>query len=134
MATENDTYAESRKTPSLILLRADCAPGLRANSTIPSPVALPRSSTITMALSISPNRANAFSSNSFETQGLRYLTRSAAPCVAKRTRSRRPFLKKPSSVAFAFSAFCLVSWKTERIYMNIKRHQTEELIMGHTNR
>ena len=108
-----NTYAVMRKTPSLMRRRAAIAPGLRANSTIPSPVDLPRSSAITMARSISPNIENACSSSSLETNGERNLTRSAAPCVAKRTLRTRPFFSMPSSAAFAFSAFGRVSYRAD---------------------
>lgn len=61
------TYVVSKKTPSLHLSNAFLAAGLEANSTMPFPVDLPRSSTITTALSIGPNWLKASSNSSLET-------------------------------------------------------------------
>src|SRR6218665_2297274 len=60
------TYEDIMNTPSVILFNADIAAGFRENSTIPSPVGLPRSSTTTIALSTSPNIENVCSRISLE--------------------------------------------------------------------
>lgn len=104
------TYVVSKNAPSLHLSRAFRAGGFAANSTNPFPVALPRSSTTTTALSTGPNWENACSSSSFETTGERFLTVRAAPWVANRIRSGLLFKIVPSSSAFAISASVLDSF------------------------
>lgn len=99
-----ESYAVSRKTPSLHLSIALRAAGLVANSTMPFPTERPRSSTITTALSTTPNWENASSRSSLETYGDRLRTDNAAEWVAKRTLSGLPFMGLSSSSAFATSA------------------------------
>lgn len=86
---------------------ASWADGFLQNSTIPSPVDFPLSSTITIARSISPKTLNALSINSFEIQGVRFLILIVDECGAKRTLSARPLRIVPSNSCFAFSAFTL---------------------------
>ena len=105
----NYTYDDSKKTPSLIFCRAFCAPGFLANSTIASPVGLPRSSTMTTARSTTPNCAKASAKSSFEHDCGMFLTLKAAPCVAKRTLTVLPLRTIPSSSALAVSALKRVS-------------------------
>ena len=101
------TYTPIKNTPSEILLSAEFAPGFLTNSTMPSPVDLPLSSTITTHLSRSPNWENDCSRSSFDTYEWRFLTLRAAPWVANRILRTLPFLCKPSRAALAASALCL---------------------------
>lgn len=64
---KQNTYVVNKNTPSVHRSNAFRAAGFDANSTMPFPVDLPRSSTITTALSTGPNWENASSSNSLET-------------------------------------------------------------------
>ena len=105
------THEVMINTPSLMRFKAVMAVALRENSTIPSPVGFPRSSTTTTARSISPNILNASASISLEMCGDKYLTRSAAPCAANRTRNGRPRCMCPSIAARAFSAWWRVSFR-----------------------
>ena len=77
--TKRETNLPIIKQPLEICLIAACAPGFLANSTIPSPVDFPRSSTITTARSTSPNCVNASSNSSFDTCDGKYFTLRAAP-------------------------------------------------------
>ncbi len=104
-----DTHTVRRKAPSPQRSRAFLAEGLLANSTMPFPVGLPRSSTMTMARSIGPNMAKASSRSSLDTNWGRFLTVSTAPWVAERTRIWRPRNTVSSSSAFAMSARVFVS-------------------------
>lgn len=115
------TYVVSKNAPSLHLSRAFLAGGFAANSTKPFPVALPRSSTTTTALSTGPNWEKACSRSSLETTGERFLTVKAAPCVANRIRSGLLFKIVPSSSVFAISASVLDSFPRggkKTFYMN----------------
>ena len=69
-----------KKHRSVHSLRHFCADGFFSNSTIPSPIDFPRSSTIITARSTPPKYcSNASLSNSFETLVDKFLTFTIAP-------------------------------------------------------
>lgn len=104
----------SKRAPSAQRSRAFRAAGLLANSTMPLPVGLPRSSTTTTALSTGPNCENACSRSSLVTTGERFRTVRAAPCVANRMRIGLFLSTVPSNSALAISASVLDSFKKQK--------------------
>jgi len=81
-------YRVIKKHRSAQSLRHFCADGFLSNSTIPSPIDFPRSSTRTTARSTSPkNCSNACLSNSFETLGVKFLTLTIVFWLVKRKRN-----------------------------------------------
>ena len=103
------THVVSRKEPSLHLSRAFRAAGFPENSTMPFPEGLPRSSTMTTALSTWPNTEKASSSSSLDTYWGRFRTVRDALWQAKRTRSCFPRSGMLSSSTLAISARVRVS-------------------------
>lgn len=124
------TYAVNRNTFSRIWCSASFALGFLSNSTIPSPVGFPFSSTICTARSTSPNAENAWYSISLDTVGESSLTRNAAPWTAKRTRTGRPWITLPSIASFALSACARVSCKSNKFNESVAEgygsHQQKE--------
>ena len=96
--------AVRKKQPSPQRLTHSSAEGFFSNSTMPSPLERPRSSTKTKQRSISPKILKDLWSNSLDTQGPRLLTLTAAWWGEKRTLRARPCFINPSNSRLTFSA------------------------------